>query len=140
MVGQDDSWFDFPDLFATNFSDVQYVTSSGGSITTGDGTRSVDTVFLDNDTANGDELGLGVTGNSNLDFATNSLVSWTGSFTVAVDIDDFNIGTFSSSDFGGSGSGILPMTIRVSAVPEPSLGILSALSFCSACGIRRRKH
>jgi hypothetical protein len=68
-------------------------------------------------------------------------VSWTGSLTLAVDINEFNLGSFSPANAGIGGLTDIQLTFAepvAQSVPEPAT-ILGLLTFSAlALGSRRK--
>ena len=110
--------------------------TGAATLTVGSVTESITGVFLDDDgTGAGDDLGVRVA--NPITYASGEAVSWTGSGTVAVDINQFVLGSF-DMDFGAlwllDGDAT---NVNISLIPAP--GALALLGFAGLAARRRRR-
>lgn len=115
------------------------------SITVGGVTRTITHVFLDDDGAARDDIGIRTL--TALDFAAGQASSWTGSFTVAIDINEFTVGTYRLNTTQSNGGGFVFAGIDDSIlnfststdIPEPGTKWMCALGFAMVgCWVRAR--
>ena len=126
-------WGDIGDPFTPDINLLREATSTGASITTASGTRDIDRIYVDWDaSSNDDDFGIGVAGTTHLLFGAAETVSWTGSFSHSIDVQDLVEGSYSSNEYFG-----LDLTLNITHIPEPA----SLLLFGSfmATGFRRRR-
>ena len=98
--------------------DSLFAVTGSAQITVGSQTRTITHIFLDPDQgATGDDFGIRV--NSRLGYAKGASSSWTGRFTLDLDIGNFNTGSY-------TGSGLFFSTLvtrltfkEIVSVPEP---------------------
>lgn len=107
------------------------------TISVGADTQTITHIFLDEDSSGGDDFGVRV--DTAFSYLAGEMSSWTGSFTVNLDISKFNPGTYSDIDgnapfFAQIDDGILTVT----AVPEPGTLALFGLGL-AGLGLARRK-
>jgi hypothetical protein len=117
-------------------------------ITIGGVTETITGIFLDDDGGSFDDMGIRVA--NQLNYAAGLVTSWSGIFTVALDIDSLNVGTYVSAGAGGTGGYTGPFFSAESdtiiniafgdvAVPEPVTTSLLAVGF-GLFGFARRRH
>ena len=114
-----------------------FAVTGSAQITVGSQTRTITHIFLHPDRFSGDDFGIRV--NSLLRYARGASSSWSGRFTLDLDISNFNPGTYRSAQFSqfyfDRRSGFATLNFKETAsVPEPSglalLGLaLGGLSF-----------
>ena len=114
--------------------DSLFAVTGSAQITIGSQTQTITHIFLDPDHGiTGDDLGIRV--NSLLRYASGANSSWTGRFTLDLDISNFNLGTYKAREaiggfFASDFTLILketktPTTTKPTSVPEPwSLALL----------------
>ena len=136
----DDSIFaEQGDIFAAGFGTRFITPASTVTVTTPDGTRGIDELYL-KDIGNIDDIGFAVTGNTDLQFAAGDNVSWTGEFELNIGLEELNIGSYSNNYFAFIFF-TLDLTVNVSettAIPEPSSVCFIGLMCIGLAGRRRR--
>ena len=111
-----------------------FAVTGSAQVTVGSQTRTITHVFLDPDQNTGDDYGIRV--NTPLSYDGGLGSTWSGSFTLDLDIGNFNLGTYRSSrfnafSFSNQGARLIfkettkttpkpPTTPELVSVPEPS--------------------
>ena len=126
-------------ILDTTIQDLVFPLIGDASITVGDATQLIGGIYLDDDGASADDFGIR-TFDSPLSYQYPNTSSWTGSGTIAVDINAFALGAWVVDDPLGQAT-FLSDTVNVTftAVPEPanaSLLFISLLGIVSS--VRRR--
>ena len=114
------------------------------TVTIGSDTQTITNIFLDPDGSNRDDFGIRV--DSALSYLSGETSSWLGSFTVALDISEFNLGSYRLNTAQANGGGFLfalPDDVllnfsETTSVPEPAT--LALLGFgLAGFGFSRKK-
>jgi hypothetical protein len=108
------------------------------SVTVGSDTVILNHIFLDEDGAERDDIGIRTV--TSLQYAAGESSSWSGTFTLELDIDKFIPGTYrlNSTQANGGGflfAGVNDVILNFAVVPEPSSLSLALLSLI---GLRQR--
>ncbi|MCB1761436.1 MAG: PEP-CTERM sorting domain-containing protein [Gammaproteobacteria bacterium] len=115
------------------------------TVTVGADTETITHIFLDEDGSSRDDFGIR-TGNP-LVYTTGESSSWSGTFTVALDIDNFIEGSYRLNTAQANGGGFLFASVNdvilnfravQAQIPEPSMFMLVGLGL-AGLGYRRRK-
>ena len=98
--------------------DSLFAATGSAQITVGSQTRTITHIFLDPDQGNtGDDFGIRV--NSPLGYASGENSSWSGRFTLDLDIGNFNTGSYTGSGFFFT-TLVTSLTFKeIVSVPEP---------------------
>jgi hypothetical protein len=121
------SHWDLASFTSIFLNDTQVAASfSNATLTIAGVTRAIEDAYIDTDIDPGefDDIGVGVSGSTNFDFAVGDLVSWTGFMTVGIDLNSLIAGSY-STDVYGTDPGVLDLTVNI--VPEPSTAVLILL-------------
>ena len=115
---------------------------SGATVTTPNGTRNIDLIYL-KEREPRDDIGFYVSGDTDLEFATGDEVSWTGSIDLNIDINEMNEGSYTYDYFAFKFDSLV-LTVNIaesdgSAVPEPSAVLFLGLSGIAILTRRRRR-
>lgn len=130
---------------STTISDNSLFSIAGfATITIGSDTQTITDIFLDPDGSSRDDFGIRV--DFPLDYLTGETSSWTGTFTVGLDISEFNLGSYRLNTTQANGGGFLfalPDDVvlnfsEVTSVPEPSIIALLSLGL-AGIGFSRKK-
>ena len=97
-----------------------FAVTGSAQVTVGSQTQTITHIFLDPDQgATGDDFGIRV--NSLLRYRSKASSSWSGRFTLDLDISNFNLGSYESSGADFSGTNVsLNFKETAASVPEPS--------------------
>ena len=120
-TGQVDGTGQFFSATSTVGNNSLFAVTGSAQITVGSQTRTITHIFLDPDQGlTGDDYGIRV--NTALSYAGGVSSTWSGSFTLDLDISNFNLGTYRSSSinspfFSQSATLIFKET---ASIPEPS--------------------
>lgn len=106
--------------FYTDANGVAYAPEAAPypQLTINQGTRPIDVIYVDfdGDLPNGAacDFGVGIDDTVDLSFKSGDTVSWSGSAEIAIDINHFYNGSYSSTHYGNStGLAVLDMTLTV---------------------------
>jgi len=112
--------------------------SSNATLTIGTTTRAIEDAYIDTDIDPGelDDIGVGVSGSNNFNFAPGDVVSWTGFMTVGLDLNSLIAGTY-NTDVYGVNAGVLDLQVNI--VPEPSTALLMLFGL-AGLGLRGRSN
>lgn len=131
----------FKTTFQTGTGDAFVPVPTGVTITTPNGTRDLDRLYL-NEVGVTDEIGMEVSGNTDLSFEIDDVVSWTGEFNLNIGLDEMNIGSYSNNYFAFIFF-TLDLTVNISedsaGIPEPSSFLVVSMLGAGLISRRRRK-
>lgn len=127
--------FGLDTILNTSYQDMVFAFSGAASVTIGGTTESITGIFLDDDGASADDLGVRVM--NELAYDVGIATSWTGSGTVNVDINDFALGVWSMNSTEGQAMFISDPIIITFRVPAP--GSLAVLGLGGLVATRRRR-
>lgn len=125
-------------ILDTTIQDQVLTFTGAATVTIGNDTQTITGIYLDDDGASADDLGIRVA--TQLDYAVGESSSWTGAGTLAIDITKFSPGTWSINSTQGQAMFFGdPIIVTFNAVPEPAT--LGALAIgCGVLGWRRRRR
>lgn len=113
--------------------------SGAATVTIGAETRQITHLFLDDDGSLRDDIGIRT--DTPLSYLVGEASSFTGAITIAVDISDFNLGTYGLNGSEATAGGFFfaqPDDVIINIVPEPSRTLLLLVGLCAVLVRRRR--
>lgn len=124
-------------ILNVGYQNMVFVLTGSVSITIGSVTENLSGIFLDDDGASADDLG--VRAANPVTYALGEATSWTGSGTVNVDINDFALGPWSINSADGQAMFLNdPVLVNFAIVPEPATFVVLGAG-ALALLLRRRR-